>query len=178
MKEQGHGGGGVAKHKKWQRLSDRKRKQIVADYVGCGVLAQVARKHGVSVRAVKNALAADAQSLEKLAEKKQQNTLDMLEYLDANSDMAIAFVGVCMGELLKEGRLEKARPSEITTAMGTVIDKFTGARQMKDSANAKLDALIEGINNAAKPEAEGVLERALPPLEHKARRDEDGKDLP
>lgn len=108
-----------------KKLTDRQRKRIIADYTECGNYSEVARKHKINPSTVKRTVDASPGAQEKAEQKKAQNTLDMLEYMDGKKKDAQLFVDACMAEMLKPGRLEAARLSEITTAMGTVIDKFS-----------------------------------------------------
>lgn len=133
-----------------KRLTDRQKKKIIADYVSCENYAEVARKHGVHASTVRRLTAGNKEMHEKARQKKEQNTLDMLAYMESKQGEAQLFIDACMLEMLKPGRLESARLSEITTAMGTVIDKFTQASQFNENATQKLDKLLEGIDHAAK----------------------------
>ena len=133
-----------------KRLTDRQKKQIIADYTESGSYAATGRKHQISATTVKKVVLADPDSVRKCDQKKEQNTLAMLDYMDGKQGEAQAFVTACLAEMLKPGRLEVARLSEITTAMGTTIDKFANLGRVNESALSKLDELIEGINGAAK----------------------------
>lgn len=111
------------------KLTDKQRKQIVADYIECENYSEVGRKYGVTPQYVKKLVMADPDSSNKFTQKKEQNTLDMLDYLDSKTEKAQLFIDKCIDELIKDGRLESARLSEVTTAMGTVIDKFMLTKQ-------------------------------------------------
>lgn len=128
-----------------KRLTDKQRKQIVADYVQCGNYSEVSRKHKVSATTVKNTILSDPANVVKCEQKKEQNTLDMLDYLDGKTEKVQLFIDKCIDEMIKDGRLESARLSEITTAMGTVIDKFTMSKSTNQKANdTNIIAAIEG----------------------------------
>lgn len=132
-----------------KRLTDRQKKKVIADYASCENYAEVSRKHGISRDTVKRVVQGDPQSAVIATQKREQNTLDMLAYLDSKQSEAQLFIDVCMAEMLTPGRLKNARVSEITTAMGTVIDKFTKSSQLNENALAKLDKLLEGIDHEA-----------------------------
>ena len=76
----------MAKH-----LTDAKKKQIIADYVECGNYSEVARKHKVSKDTVRR-LSNRTDIVKKAQEKKEQNTRDMLEYLDQKRDTGFKFI--------------------------------------------------------------------------------------
>ena len=132
------------------KLTDRQKKKIIADYVSCQNYAEVSRKYQLSATTIKRVVQADPSSLEKVAQKKEQNTQDMLAYLDGKRERVQLFIDRCLEALLDPEKMQKARLVEITTAMGTVIDKFINLGQLNESALSKLDQLIEGINCEAK----------------------------
>ena len=115
------------------RLTDKKRKQVIADYVECGSYNAVAKKHKISATTVKRAVLSDSESVRKCEQKKAENELDMLAYLDSRKSKAQTFVDLCFDALLNKEKIDKAQLSQITTAMGTVIDKFAP----KDGGNTK-----------------------------------------
>nr|DAI55239.1 MAG TPA: ECF sigma factor [Caudoviricetes sp.]DAT92143.1 MAG TPA: ECF sigma factor [Caudoviricetes sp.] len=72
------------------KLTDRQRKQIIAEYVeGDGKVSQqkLADKYHVSRQAISTILNTE-KSCEKLRNKKEENTLSMLEYLDSRKQTA------------------------------------------------------------------------------------------
>ena len=76
------------------KLSDRQRKQIIAEYVeGDGKVSQqkLADKYHVSRQAISMILSSE-KSCEKLRNKKEENTLSMLEYLDSRKNTAQALM--------------------------------------------------------------------------------------
>ena len=55
------------------RLTDKQKKQIVADYVELGSYNAVAKKHGVTRQTVKNVVSVDTEIIQKLQDKKDEN---------------------------------------------------------------------------------------------------------
>lgn len=131
-------------------VTDAKKKRIIADYTEMESYRAVGRKHGLSATTIRNIVQANPDALHMCADKKAQNTVDMITYLDSIKGEAQRFIGACIREMNQPGRLEKARLSEITTAMGTTIDKFVSIARMNESALEKLDQIVEGLNRAAK----------------------------
>jgi len=79
---------------------------------------------------------------------KQQRNTDVFSFMDSRRDKVVAFIDLCLDELLRPGKLETAKASEITTAMGSVIDRFTRTAQ-SEQALQKVDDLICAISQAA-----------------------------
>lgn len=106
------------------KLTDRQRKQVVADYVRLESYSEVGRIHGLSVPGVKKIVDKDKAGLERLRAKKEQNTLDMLEYIDSKKGEAQKIVSQILHNLYDSERLKEASPREQATVMAIVIDKF------------------------------------------------------
>lgn len=117
----------MAKH-----LTDAKKKKIIADYVGCGNYSEVARKHKVSKDTVRR-LSNRTDIVKKAQEKKEQNTRDMLEYLDQKRDTAFKFIDKAFEEMCKEEKIEKTSIINLATAIGIVIDKYSNANINKQN---------------------------------------------
>lgn len=117
----------MAKH-----LTDAKKKQIIADYVECGNYSEVARKHKVSKDTVRR-LSNRTDIVKKAQEKKEQNTKDMLEYLDQKRDTAFKFIDKAFEEMCKEEKIEKTSIINLATAIGIVIDKYSNANINKQN---------------------------------------------
>lgn len=117
----------MAKH-----LTDAKKKQIIADYVECENYSEVARKHKVSKDTVRR-LSNRTDIVKKAQEKKEQNTRDMLEYLDQKRDTAFKFIDKAFEEMCKEEKIEKTSIINLATAIGIVIDKYSNANINKQN---------------------------------------------
>lgn len=108
------------------RITDKKRKKIVADYLELGSYRAVARKNGVSAATVSRIMQ-DCRDIEqKVAHKKEENTADILAYMESKRDIVCEIIGKGLAALNDPEKLAAATPAQITTALGTLIDKFTG----------------------------------------------------
>lgn len=107
------------------RLTDKQKKKIIADYVELGSYNAVARKHKVSVDTVKRTVTRDEETAQKTKQKKEQNTADILSHMESKKDTVIKVVDKYLDALLDDERIKRANPAQLTTALGTVIDKFT-----------------------------------------------------
>lgn len=115
------------------RLTDEKKKKIIADYVTIGTYKGVARKYKISPTTVRKVVNGDPDTARKCTQKKEENTKDILAHMDSKKGEVCKFIDLYLDELMKPEHLEKATPSQLSTALGTVIDKFTmGARHSED----------------------------------------------
>lgn len=106
------------------RLTDRQKKKILADYVQTNNYCATAKINGVSANTVKKIVLSNADIAEKLTQKKEENTADVLAYMDAHKDLVCSFIGKGLEMLNDPDKLASANLSQITTAMGTLIDKW------------------------------------------------------
>lgn len=106
------------------RLTDKQRKKIIADYTQLESYNAVAKLNGVSKDTVKRVVLACEDFAEKAQRKKEQNTADVLMYMETQRERVCNIIDVGLTALPE--RLENAKTaSEITTALGTLIDKWT-----------------------------------------------------
>lgn len=110
-------------------INPRKRKKIVADYVALGSYAAAARINGVAPNSVKRIVAAEPEIARLCAQKKEQDTQDVLAYMGQQSDLVCEIIGKGLSALADDDKLAAANPAQITTAIGTLIDKWTMAAQ-------------------------------------------------
>lgn len=107
------------------RLTDRQRKKIIADYLDLGSYNAVAKLHGVSRQTVKNVATSDPEIGHKLQQKKEENAADILAYMESKRGIVCEILGKGLEALNDPEKLKEATPVQITTAMGTLIDKWT-----------------------------------------------------
>ena len=136
-------------------LTDRQKKKIIADYATLGTYAAVARKHKVSVDTVKRVVLRDPETVKKTNQKKAENTADILAYMESQRGLVCEIIGKGLAVLNDEERLREATPAQITTALGTLIDKWApkgqpigGKDQVEDDPITK--SLKEEAQNGPK----------------------------
>lgn len=131
------------------RLTDKQKKKIIADYVEMGSYNAVAKKHKISATTVKNTVLANGETVKKCEDKKEQNTADILSYMESKRGIVCEIIGKGLTALNDEAKLKAAAPSQITTALGTLIDKFTfaDASRMKEEQTENTLALADIIRH-------------------------------
>lgn len=135
------------------RLTDRQKKKIIADYVQLNNYCAVAKINNVSATTVKNIVLSSADFVEKCEQKKEENTADVLAYMDEHKNLVCSFIGLGLEALNDPNKIKSANLTQITTAMGTLIDKWaliSGAPVEKakdDALSESLRALAEDLND-------------------------------
>lgn len=123
------------------RLTDRQKKKIIADYVQLGSYNAVAKKHGVADSTVKRVVLADPKMQKKVEQKKEQNTEDILAYMESKRTIVCEILGKGLDVLNDEEKLKEASPAQITTALGTLIDKWTETFERQDKQLTEVEDL-------------------------------------
>lgn len=132
------------------RLTDRQKKKIIADYVELGSFNAAAKANGVSRNTVKAVVMADSEVSQKAAQKKEQNTIDMLAYMEKRKKEAQGVIDDYLEALANPAKIEAAKLSEVATAMGIVIDKFVNTPVKKQLDRQKLELEIVKVESKIK----------------------------
>ena len=128
------------------RLTDRQKKKIVADYSRLESYTAAAKINGVSHHTVKACVEQYPEFTEQFRAKKEQNTEDVLAYLESQRGLVCDIIGLGLKTLNDPEKLAGATPSQITTMIGTLIDKWT---DVGGTADDPLYELLDKWNDAA-----------------------------
>ena len=105
------------------RLTDKQKKKIVADYLESQSVNAAAKMNGVSWDSAKKTIEEAGDIEKKLKEKKEQNTADILEYMENRKGLICDIIQKGLDALNKPGKLDDASPAQISTMIGTLLDK-------------------------------------------------------
>ena len=130
------------------RLTDLKKKKILADYLESGSYRATAKKNGVSDSTVKRIIVGSSDFMQKAAQKKEENTADILAYMDSQKNLVCEIIAKGLAALNEPDKLAGASPSQITTAIGTLIDKWAMISG-GPSDNGKEDELSKSLREMA-----------------------------
>ena len=134
------------------RLTDKQKKKIVADYLESQSVNTAAKMNGVSWDSAKKAIDEAGEIEKKLEDKKEQNTADILAYMESKRQEVCGIIDIGLSVL--PDKIRDARTaSEVTTALGTLIDKFTangrgiGDTREKDPLSKSLEEMAKGLES-------------------------------
>ena len=113
-------------------LTDKQKKKIIADRLDGRWSRAIAAKHGVSRYAVECAIKSDPAFCQKMTRKKEQNTKEMLDFLDEQKANAQEFIVMAMEALKDEDKLKRTGAQALATAIGIIIDKFVQTQQTSE----------------------------------------------
>ena len=132
------------------QLTDIQKKKIVVDYLECQSVNLTAKRNGVSWATTKKVLDGAGDIKEKLERKKEENTADILAYMESRRQAVCDIIEVGLAVLPE--KIQNARSAaEVTTALGTLIDKFTAF-----GGGPRNDAKEDGLSQSLRELAEGL----------------------
>ena len=127
-----------------KRLTDKEKKQIIADYVESGSYNATARMHQVAPSTVKRLCERMPEAQQKAMDKKEQNTADILAYMDGQKDKVCSLLDKYLDAMGDRQKIERAGIQQLATAMAIVIDKYAVTAQ-NEQAIKKLDELMDKV---------------------------------
>ena len=122
------------------RLTDRQKKKIVADYLETESYNATAKKNGVCGQTVRRVIEESQGITENLKRKKEENTADILAYMDSRRKQVCDIIEVGLAVLPEKIQTAKTA-SEVTTAIGTLIDKW--ALVKSEGEEGKVQVIID-----------------------------------
>ncbi len=129
-------------------LTDLQKMKLVADYARLGNYAAVARENGVSNDTVRRAVKACDNFAELAAQKKEENTQDIISDMESQRDTVNQTIGLGLKVLLDEEKLRGATPSQLTTMIGTLVDKWAAIGGGDTASLAKAREILGGVESA------------------------------
>lgn len=136
------------------RLTDKQKKKIVADYLELGSYRAAGRQNGVADGTVKRVVEECGDIEQKVAQKKNENTADILAYMESKRGVVCEIIEKGLAALNDPEKLLDASPAQITTALGTLIDKWAPKGQPISGKDQVED---DPITKSLKEEAEHGL---------------------
>ena len=135
---------------KLPKLTDRQKKKIIADYVDNGNYSETARINGVNKSTVQRLISNNQEVQQKAQEKKEENTQDMLQYLESKKEDKKRVIELCFKAL--EDKL--ASPDmftsirDIAMVYGIIVDKDLKIKEIEATKN-NVEDINKNISNIA-----------------------------
>ena len=132
------------------KLSDRQHKQMIARYAETNNYRQVAREFGVSEATVRSHCKGDKKTTHIIAQKKEQNTQDILSFMDSRKGKIYNILDLLL-DGIDEEKVRKSGVQSLATAIGIVVDKYIQNAPQAESAQLQKAKEILG-------DIDGVIE--------------------
>lgn len=156
------------------KLTDKQRKQILAESVEGSSVRALAAKYGVSTTTIQKIRTNSSEELkQKITQKKEENLASVLSYMDSKKNDVCKLIDVLLNALNDPDKIAATPLAQIATTMGIVIDKYTANEALQPS-DTQGNNLFEAINACGE---EGIDD--LPEIQQQAENDapvvEDGQ---
>lgn len=139
------------------RLTDLEKKKIVADYLELGSYRAAAKRNKCSADTVKKVVLGMDDFGQKWTQKKEENTEDIIAYMERQRSRVCEIIDAGLAALPEKVAVAKSA-TEVTTAIGTLIDKWTQIKALQTGTNATEDdpltASIEALGASMEAERE------------------------
>ena len=135
------------------RLTDKQKKKIIADRADGLSIRQLANKYHTSTTTIHRTLKSDPETEQMVTQKKEENTADILAYMESKKSVVCQIIGIGLEVLCDPEKLKTANPSQITTALGTLIDKWvmvngsSGTETKEDGLSASLREMAKELES-------------------------------
>lgn len=133
-----------------KRLRDEEKKKIIADYIENQNIRETSRINKVSTDTVRRLIAENKDIAQKLTQKKEENTLTTLEYMEKQHEAKKRIMDkILHGIEQKADNIDMfTNIKDLATAYGIIVDKELKSMELKQ---AKMDytEINKGIQNIA-----------------------------
>ena len=130
-----------------RKLTDRQKKQMIVDRAEGMTFESIANKYGVSTTTAQRVIKGDPETAKKVQEKKDENTLDMLQYMDCQKPKIQSLLANIIEALNDPEKLKRANVRDLATAYGIIYDKITAsAPKTNDELLNKAREVLGGVH--------------------------------
>jgi len=115
------------------KLTDKQKKKIIADYIENNNYSETARMNGVTRNTVKAIVNKDKETAEKCQQKKDENTKDILDYMDTIAEDQKEIINLSIKALKKKLKNPDAFTTvkDIAMVYGVIFDKAMKSKEFK-----------------------------------------------
>lgn len=131
-----------------KKLDEEKRKQIIADYILTESFRETGRMNGVADNTVRKIIKSNSQMVADLQTKKREQELSVEDYIVARQEKVKDIIDQYLELMVSDQVMSKATPNQLTTAIGTLMDKFMSlpkdkAEQAEESGIIMMPQVME-----------------------------------
>lgn len=132
------------------KLTDKQRKKIIAERAEGLSIRALAKKYRVSASTISRTLESDPKTVQKVTQKKEENTVAVLAYMDGKKKDVCEILDKLLEAVKDEEKIKRTPLNQLATTIGILIDKFTAAELSgRGNVNAE-NNLLTAIQSAAK----------------------------
>ena len=127
------------------KVDDKTRKKIVADYVDNQSYSKTARKYNISVESVRRFVKADQEFMKKSEEKKKQNSMDTISYMNTQHERKKKILDKILDAIEKKNNdIDMfTNIKDLATAYGIIVDKELKVLELsKNNQEEKVSKIV------------------------------------
>lgn len=139
-----------------ERVTDKKKKEIIAYYVECQNYSETSKKFNVARNTVKNIVLKNTETAEMCQQKNIENTKSVLEAMESRKDKKIKLLDKILDAMnSKADNLDMfTNIKDLATAYGIIMDKEIKIKELEANNNKnktdqetlnKLDEVLKNI---------------------------------
>ncbi len=140
-----------------KKLNEQERLQAVVDYAHCHNYSEVARKYGVSDNTIRRLVEDRSEFFENVEEEKEAAAEDVLTHMQKQLGKVNLIIDKYLDRLLEDDLLKKASTAQLTTSLGTLIDKYAMIAQHGRGGTVEDDPLTKALKEEAERMNNGDL---------------------
>lgn len=114
-------------------MTDAEERRIVADYVQSGSYCEAARRNGIVETSARRVVKRRPDLMEEAREASGVVEQTMVEYLQTQRGRVTAIIDQYLGALAELDRFDKLTPVQLSTVIGTLIDKWAMLQSQQES---------------------------------------------
>lgn len=132
------------------KLNDKQKKKIIAERIDGATIRALANKYKVSTTTIQRVVNDNSDEIkQKVTIKNEENTQEILSYLDSQKEKACSIIGKILDEFDNEERIAMTPLNRLATVFGIVVDKFS-ATELTKPPQKEGNNLAEAISNSIK----------------------------
>lgn len=136
------------------KLTDKMKQDIMTAYAGGVSKSTIAKTFDISYKTVDRLIKSDEMSeiVKSVQQKKEAAAEDIFEYMDKQKERVCLIMNKYLDALADDDKISSATVNQLTTALGTLIDKWTMVREKDTNAEVRLAYIVEQDAPEAPPE--------------------------
>ena len=136
-----------------RQRTEEEKKRIVSEAITFGSITKAAELNNISERAVYNYLSQYADFAEECKTKKSEATIlqsvSLTTYMERQTDTVKQIIDEYLKALLLPEKIKAASPSQLSTVIGTLVDKYMMIADYQKSTPREDDPLTKSLREEA-----------------------------
>lgn len=136
-----------------RQRTEEEKKRIVSEAITFGSITKAAELNNISERAVYNYLSQYKDFAEECKAKKSEATIlqsvSLMTYMERQTDTVKQIIDEYLKALLLPEKIKAATPSQLSTVIGTLVDKYIMISDHQKAMPKEDDALTKSLKEEA-----------------------------